>query len=225
MRITIPVTPELEAYIDAVGYREHHVLAECRAEAQTRGAMAVMQVAPEQGALLQLLVELTDARRVLEIGTFTGYSALAMALAMPEDGRVVTLDNDAEIVGIAGRFWMNAGVQNKIDCQLGDAVQTLKAMASAGQVFDMVLIDADKPQYPAYLDLAIELVRVGGLIIIDDTLIHGRVVTGPLNGDPDFVAPAVEAMRAVNQRVRDDDRLTVAMIPAHDGLTLARRRR
>lgn len=225
MRISIPVTPELEAYIDEVGYREHPVLSACRAEAQTRGAMSVMQIAPEQGALLQMLVELTGARRILELGTFTGYSALAMALVLGDDGQIVTIDNDADILQIAIAYWAEAGVTHKIDARRGDALEALDVLRRDGAQFDLVFIDADKPNYPAYLERAINLVRIGGLIVIDDTLIHGRVVTGPLAGDPSYVQPAVDAMREVNRRLRDDDRLTIAMLPSHDGMTLARRRR
>ena len=225
MRISIPMTPDLENYIDTVGYREHHALAACRVEAQTRGQMAVMQIAPEQGALLQLFVELIDARRILEIGTFTGYSALALALSLPDDGRVITVDCDTKTGEVAQNFWRAAAVEHKIDARIADGLDAMDDLISGGSSFDIVLIDADKPGYPAYIDRAIELVRVGGLIIVDDTLIHGRVATGPLAGDPDFVAPAVDAMRDVNQRLHGDDRLTIAMIPAHDGLTLARRRR
>lgn len=226
MRINIPVTPELEAYIDEVGYREAPVLRACRDEAASRGAMAVMQVAPEQGALLQLLVELIGARSVLEVGTFTGYSALAIAAALPPEGRLITCDVDPEIVQVARGFWDEGGVSEKIDARIGEAAETLRALLDEGRAgtFDLVLIDADKPGYPVYFDLAAELVRIGGLIILDDTLIHGRVVTGPLPTDPPHVPPAVEGIREVNARLRSDERFTIAMLPTRDGLTLARRR-
>lgn len=224
LRIIVPITPEIESYIDEVGYREHPVLAECRAEAQTRGAMAVMQIAPEQGAFLQLLIEITGARHVLEIGAFTGYSTLAMALSLPESGQITTCDIDEAVINVARQFWAKAGVTHRIDVRIADAEKTLGDLSDHGASFDLILIDADKPKYPTYLEYAIKLVKVGGLIVVDDTLIHGRVVTGSLDGDPDYVRPAVEAMRLVNKRLHNDERLTIAMVPAHDGWTLARRR-
>jgi O-methyltransferase len=172
-----------------------------------------------------LLIELVNARRVLEIGTFTGYSALAMALALPAGGQLVTCEQDAELIGLARGFWKDAGVADLIDARIGDAAATLEAMLEeeGPGLFDMVLIDADKPSYPRYLELAAELVRVGGLIVVDDTLIHGRVATGPLANDPDHVGAAVEAMRVVNDRLRHDERFTSVLLPLRDGLTLARR--
>ncbi len=226
MRINIPVTPELEAYIDEFGYREGAALQACRDEAATRGAMAVMQIAPEQGALLRLLTETIGARAVLEIGTFTGYSAMAIAEALPPEGRIITCDIDPAIIEVARKFWAEGDVNEKIDVRVGDATETLQGLIANGQAgtFDLVLIDADKPRYPTYFELVAQLVRVGGLIVIDDTLLHGRVATGPLAGDPDYVAPAVVGMKQMNACLRSDDRFSFAMLLTRDGLTIARRR-
>lgn len=222
MRINVPVTPGIEAYIDHVGYREHHVLAACRAEAAMRGEMAVMQIAPEQGALLQVLVRAIGARRVLELGTFTGYSAMAIALALPAGGSIVSCDNDVEIVETARRFWEAGGVSEKIDLRLGDAAATLHHLLQAERgMFDLVLIDADKPNYAAYVELAADLVRPGGLLVIDDTLLHGRVATGRLSTDPEFVEQALAGVRAANEYMANDARFTFALLPTRDGLTIA----
>jgi O-methyltransferase len=226
MRINVQITPEIDDYIDRVGYREHEALKACRAEAATRGELSVMQIAPEQGAFLQLLIELTGACHILEIGTFTGYSALAMALALPESGRLVTCDVDPDIVEVARAFWRRGGVNDRIATRTGDAATTMRMMLAEGRAgsFDLVLIDADKPGYPTYVELAADLVRPGGLLVIDDTLLHGRVVTGPLRDDPDFVRPAVDGISAANATLACDERFTIALLPMRDGVTLARRR-
>ena len=222
MRINIPVTPELERYIDQVGYREHPALVSCRSEAATRGELAVMQMPPEQGALLQVLVKASQARRILELGTFTGYSAMAIALALPDDGTIITCDLDAEIVKFAENFWTKAGVREKIDLRVGDAIDTLDFLLEEQRgKFDMILIDADKPGYPVYYERAAELLRKGGILILDDTLVHGRVATGALSTDPDYVAPAIAGIRTVNSLLAEDRRFTFALLPTRDGLTIS----
>lgn len=225
IRINIPMTDGIESYIDRVGYRDHPALAACRDEAQRRGEMAVMQVAPEQAAFFQMVIGLLGARRVLEIGTFTGYSALAMALALPEGGSLTTLDISDDYIGLARTFWEEAGVADRIEAIVGDAAESLETLirVQGEGSFDLVLIDADKPGYPAYYDKALRLVRPGGMIIVDDTLIHGRVVTGPLDDDPDFVRPAVDAVRALNDAIHRQEGVEMVLLPLRDGLTLVRK--
>lgn len=225
MRINIPVTEAVENYLDQYGYREHPLLLKCRHEASTRGEMAVMQIAPEQGAFLALLVHLTGARKVLELGTFTGYSSLAIALALPEDGRIVTCDVSSEYMDLATEFWKEAGVQNKIDLRLGKATVTLKDLIAQGEgeSFDLVFIDADKPAYPEYYEQALSLTRRGGLIILDDTLIHGLVVTGALQQYDEYVMNSIAALQALNRFIHEDKRVEMVLIPWRDGVTLARK--
>ena len=225
MRINIPVTEAVENYLDRVAYREHPSLTACRMEASERGKMAVMQIAPEQGAFLQMLVRLLGVRRILELGTFTGYSTLAMALALPADGKVITCDNSTEYQAVAQRFWTKANVVDRIDVRTGNATQTLDRMLSQGEAaFDMVFIDADKPGYPTYYEKALALTKAGGLILLDDTLVRGRVVTGPLEGDGEHIPPAVDAIRELNTRIQSDQRVEMVLLPWRDGLTLVRKR-
>jgi O-methyltransferase len=225
LRINVPMTDALEHYIDRVGYREHPSLAACRAEAMTRGAMAAMQIAPEQGAFLQLLVRLLGARRILEVGTFTGYSAMAMALALSADGRLVTCDVSDEYVDLARRFWAEAEVADRIDARLGDAADTLdQLLESDGEnAYDLAFIDADKPGYPAYYRAALRLVRPGGLILLDDTLLRGRVATGALPGDPAFYGPAVEAVTGLSEAIHADAGVQMVLLPWRDGMTIVRK--
>ncbi len=225
LRINIPMTDALEHYIDRVGFREHPSLAACRTEAMTRGNMAAMQIAPEQGAFLQMLVRLLGARRIVEIGTFTGYSAMAMALALPRDGRLVTCDVSDEYLSLARGFWREAQVEDRIEARLGDASATLDALIlrDGENAYDLALIDADKPAYPDYYGKALRLVRPGGLILLDDTLLRGRVATGALPGDPDFYAPSVEAVVALNEAIYADESVEMVLLPWRDGLTIVRK--
>jgi O-methyltransferase len=219
-RINVPITEEVESYIDRRAYRDHPALAACRAEAQTRGDMAVMQVAPEQAALLQMLIGLLGARRVLEIGTFTGYSALAMALALPPEGRLTTLDIDPAIVDVARTFWTAAGIAERIDAIVGDAGTSLTTLISAGEVFDLVLIDADKPRYAEYYEKSLRLLRSGGVLVLDDTLLRGRVVSGPLPGDPEYVVHATDVVCSLNDAIHSQPGIEMVMLPWRDGLTI-----
>ena len=206
-------TPELIEYVRRVGVREPEVLARLREETQ-RMPDASMQIAPEQGALFALLVRLIGARRALEIGTFTGYSSTVVALALPDDGRMVCCDVSREWTDVARRAWVDAGVSDKIELRLGPATETLDAMLAAGEAgsFDFAFIDANKADYPAYYEAALRLVRRGGLIAIDNTLRAGRVLD-PQDEDTRVIA-------ALNEQIAVDERVDVAMIPMSDGLTL-----
>jgi predicted O-methyltransferase YrrM len=179
--------------------------------------MAQMQIAPEQGAILGVLVGLMGARRCLEIGTFTGYSSLALALAMPDDGRLVCCDRSDEYTAVARRYWAEAGVAHRIDLRLGPALETLDALLAGGEAgtYDLAFIDADKPAYPAYWERCVELVRPGGAIVLDNVLRNGAVV------DParhDFDAPV---MRAVNETIANDPRVNHVLLAIADGMTIA----
>jgi caffeoyl-CoA O-methyltransferase len=181
------------------------------------GGIAVMQVSPEQAVFLRLMVQLIGARRILEIGTFTGLSALVMAEALPKDGRVICLDQSEEWTSIGRRFWDEAGVSDRIELRLGDAKDSLRAMPESER-FDLVFIDADKTGYPVYYEQALSRLNRGGVIMVDNTLWSGRVID-LADQDADTIA-----IRAFNSMLATDGRIDVMILPIADGLTLARPR-
>jgi predicted O-methyltransferase YrrM len=209
----------IHAYIRDNSLREPDLLARLRAE--TAGLdEATYQIAPEQGQLLTFLLELLGARRTLDIGTFTGYSALTAALALPPDGRVVACDISAPWTAVARRYWQEAGVADRIDLRLGPALDTLDALIRDGGAgaFDFALVDADKENYPAYYERTLILLRPGGVVALDNTLWRGTVAaTGP-------VKPKTEMFRDFNRFLQHDERVTLVLLPVGDGMTLARKR-
>jgi caffeoyl-CoA O-methyltransferase len=218
-RRTEALTDELYDYVLRVSMREPELLRRLREET---GALenARMQISPEQGQFMALLVELMGARRTLEVGTFTGYSALVVALALPADGRVVACDVSEEWTRVARRYWEEAGVAHMIGLRLGPAVGTLEELLGEGrrEDFDFAFIDADKLNYDAYYELALELVRPGGLIAIDNTLWSGKVIDAGVTDDD------TEAIRRLNEKLKTDERVTLSLVPIGDGLSLARKR-
>jgi predicted O-methyltransferase YrrM len=218
-RRTLVLTERLYDYLLAATLREHPALGRLRA-ATAELPEGGMQSAPEQGQLMGLLVELTGARRVLEIGCFTGYSTLAMALALPPDGRLLTLDLNPDWVELGRQAWREAGVLDKIEVRFGLALESLDQLLAAGGAgtFDLVFIDADKKSYDAYYERSLILVRPGGLIMIDNVL-WGGAVADPANRDRQ-----TEALRALNAKLQADPRVSLALVPIGDGLMLARRR-
>ena len=214
---SIGLSQELNAYLERVGVREPDVLRSLREETALM-PQAQMQIAVEEGALLSLLVQLLGARRILEVGTFTGYSSTAMALAMPADGRIVCCDISREFTDVARLAWSAAGVDDRIELRLGPALGTLDDLLQEGASasFDLAFIDADKANYAGYYERALRLVRPGGLIAIDNVLWSGRVAD-PADTDAD-----TEAIRALNEAIAVDERVDVAMVPIADGVTLAR---
>ena len=216
---TIGISDELAAYVVRVGTREPDVLARLREETAAIPQHG-MQVAPEQGAFLALLVELTGARRCIEVGTFTGYSSLAVALALPADGRLVCCDVSEEWTGLARRYWDEAGVAGKVDLRLAPAADTLDQLLEAGEsdAYDFAFVDADKTGYDGYYERLLRLVRPGGLIAFDNTLWHGRVLEeNPEDED-------TRALQALNEKLAGDERISLCLVPFADGVTLARRR-
>jgi len=211
---TLQLSDALHAYLLANSLRETPVQRALRA-ATSRMPRSTMQIAPEQGQFLQLLVRLLGARRILEIGTFTGYSALSMALALPRGGRIVCCDLSEEWTSVARTYWARASVAKKIQLRLGPALETLNKLKGP---FDFAFIDADKANYQNYFERCLKLVRRGGLIAIDNTLWYGRVVD---RGDQ---SADTRAIRAFNRRLRRDRRVELALVPIGDGLTLALKR-
>ena len=214
---TLALDESLSNYLRRVGVREPSILRELREETAPI-AGAGMQIAPEQGQFMALLVELIQAERCLEIGTFTGYSSLAVALALPPHGRIVCCDVSHEWTSMARRYWRTAGVDDKMDLRLAPALETLEELIAAGDRFDFAFIDADKENYEAYYEACLTLLRPGGLLAIDNVLWNGAVA------DPAQTDVDTEAIRATNERVHADDRVSLSLIPIGDGLTLARKR-
>jgi predicted O-methyltransferase YrrM len=216
---TIAMTPELRRYVLDVSLREPDVLRRLREETESLPE-AGYQIAPEQGQFMALIVRLIAARRIIEIGTFTGYSALAMALAMPADGHLLACDVNATWTAIAQRYWAEAGIVDRITLALRPALATLDALIAEGAAgrYDLAFIDADKTSYPAYFERSLTLIRPGGLIMIDNTLWHGRVLDAA-SRDPD-----TQAIRAFNAALSRDERIELSLLPVADGLTLARKR-
>ncbi len=212
------LTDRLYDYLLANSLREPEVLRRLREETAALPA-AGMQVAPEQGQFMALLVALTGARRTLEIGTFTGYSALSVALALPADGRVITCDVSETYTTIARRYWAEAGVADKIDLRLAPAVQTLDGLLAEGAAggFDFVFIDADKENYDAYYERGLALLRPGGLIAVDNVLWSGAVA------DDARQDAETRAIRALNAKLLRDPRVAISLVPICDGLMLSRK--
>jgi predicted O-methyltransferase YrrM len=216
---TLNLDDSLYHYLLDVSLRETPLLKRLRDETQAL-PMARWQVAPEQGQFLALLVNLTGARRLLEIGTFTGYSALCMAAALPDDGSLICCDMPGDYNATARRYWQEAGLAGRIDLRLAPALQTLDELERQGQDgrFDLVFIDADKANYPTYLEHALRLLRVGGLAVFDNTLWSGRVLEeNPQSAD-------TRAIQALNRALKDDSRVDLSLLPLGDGLTLCRKR-
>ncbi len=213
------LSPELYDYFQGISLREPEILRQLRLETLTY-PMHQMQIAPEQGQFMAFLVKLIGAKKILEIGVFTGYSSLAMALALPSDGQLIACDQDPNSTTIAQRYWTLAGVQDQIQLYLNPAITTLDRLLENGesQSFDLVFIDADKRNYDRYYELSLQLVRSGGLILIDNVLWDGKVA------DQSVEDPQTQAIRDLNQKLLQDDRIDLSLLPLADGLTLARKR-
>lgn len=216
----IEMRPELAEYLENLRRPEQPLLARLREETSAH-PLASMQISREQGDLLRFLVQLTGARKVLEVGVFTGYSSLAMAGALPEDGKLVGVDQSAEWTAVARRYWQEGGVEDRVDLRLSDGVPGLEALAAeTGMLssFDLAFVDADKLNYRAYYEHALCLVRPGGLIVVDNTLWSGDVARQEVR-DAD-----TQAIRDFNAFVSVDSRVDTVLLPLVDGITLARRR-
>ena len=210
------LTKDLRDYLWEKGMQEHPVLAELRQET-AQIPESVMQICPEQGALMANLIRLMSAKKTIEIGTFTGYSALAVALALPDDGKIVACDISEEWTSVGKKKWEQAGVGDKIDLRIAPALETLESLMADGQegTFDFAFIDADKANYLDYYKMCLKLVRKGGVIAIDNVLWSGAVIQNDIN-DIDTVA-----IRELNDYLVQDERVALSMVPVGDGLTIA----
>jgi len=216
---TITLSDGLYAYLLDTSLREPPLLKRLRDETAAH-PQARMQISPEQGQFMQLLSKLIGARRCIEVGVFTGYSSLAMALALPADGRILACDVSEEFTSVARRYWKEAGVAGKIELVLAPATETLDARLKAGEAgsYDLAFIDADKANYANYYERILKLLRPGGLVLVDNVLWSGRVL------DADDRSEDTAAIRNFNQALHHDERVDLSLLPIGDGLTLARKR-
>jgi predicted O-methyltransferase YrrM len=213
---TLTLDEDLHRYMVDVSLRETPIRRRLREET-AKLEPARMQIAPEQGQLMALLVSLMGARNTLEVGVFTGYSALCVAEALPDDGHIIACDVSEEWTSVARRYWKEAGVEGKIELKLAPAVESLTSLIEKGKEgqFDFAFIDADKGNYATYFDRCLELLRPGGLIAVDNTLWSGRVI------DSADQSNDTKVLRAFNEALRNDSRIALSMVPIGDGLTLA----
>ena len=218
LKKTVGLDSPLYDYLLSVSLREPEILLQLREETASL-PNARMQIAPEQGQFMALLVQLLGATKTLEIGVFTGYSSLCVALALPPNGKIVACDVSEEYTAVARSYWEAAGVAHKIDLRVAPALETLDELLAAGQAetFDFSFIDADKGNYEGYYERSLQLVRPGGLIAVDNVLWSGRVA------DPQNQDSSTKTIRAFNEKLHHDERVTLSLVPIADGLTLARK--
>jgi caffeoyl-CoA O-methyltransferase len=219
MKSDLGISPQIEDYVSRLGTREHPALKRCREETQATHPGRQMQIGEDQGAFMALMAKLIGAKRYLEVGTFTGYSALAVALALPADGKIVCLDISKEYTDQARGYWKEAGVEAKIDLRLGPALDSIDEIIAAKDApFDFVFIDADKTNYDAYYERALKITRKGGLIAMDNMLWSGAVA------DPSNNEDSTRAIRALNEKIHADVRVDMALATIADGIMLACKR-
>lgn len=216
---SIGLTDALHDYLLDVSLRETEIQRQLRAETMNHPKHD-MQIAPEQGQFMQLLTRLMGATKALEVGVFTGYSALSVAYALPDDGMLVACDISREYTAVAERYWAEAGVADRIDLRIAPALDTLQALRDGGAegTFDLAFIDADKTEYDAYYEHALALLRSGGLILLDNMLQEGRVT------DPNATDANTQAIQQLNAKLHNDERIHLSLLPVADGLTLALKR-
>ncbi|WP_263785735.1 O-methyltransferase [Salinibacter grassmerensis] len=216
---SIGLSDELHEYLLSASLREPEVMQRLRAETADH-PQSNMQIAPEQGQFLQFLVQLIGARRTIEVGVFTGYSALAVASTLPPTGTLVACDVSEEYTEVARRYWGEAGVADRIDLRIAPAEETLAALIDDGQdgTFDFAFIDADKKGYDTYYEQSLKLLRPGGVVALDNVFRSGRVT------DPDVEDESVRAIQRLNEKIHDDERVDLSMLPLADGVTLAMKR-
>jgi caffeoyl-CoA O-methyltransferase len=213
----VQMTPALHDYVVRHGTRQDDVLRRLADETASLGQIAVMQVAPDEGAMLTLLVRSIGAKRAIEVGTFTGYSAISIARGLPDDGRLLCCDVNDEWTSIARRYFREAAVADKIELKIAPAIETIRLLPK-GADFDFAFIDADKTSYDAYYEEILARTRPGGLILIDNVLWNGKVV------DESDQSESTLAIRKLNETIAQDDRVDVALVPISDGVTICRKR-
>jgi caffeoyl-CoA O-methyltransferase len=218
MSTQITVDQDLVKYLEKVGYRSDPVIDQLVKETATLGSVAQMQIAPEQGQFLEIIVKISQSNKCLEIGRFTGLSTLCMAKGLPETGSITTIDNSDEFLPIAQKYWQMAGVSKKIDSIIGTGVEVMQSFIDRQYFFDLIFIDADKNNYPNYYELSLLLLRPNGIVIIDNMLWHGDVA------DDTKTDKETRTIRTLNQSIQSDERVDFSLLPLSDGLSFIRKK-
>ena len=218
MSTQITVDKDLVKYLEKVGYRSDPVIDQLVKETAALGSVAQMQIAPEQGQFLEIIVKISQSNKCLEIGRFTGLSTLCMAKGLPETGSITTIDNSDEFLPIAQKYWQMAGVNNKIDSIIGAGVEVMQSFIDRQYFFDLIFIDADKNNYPNYYELSLPLLRPNGIVIIDNMLWHGDVA------DDTKTDKETRTIRTLNQSIQSDERVDFSLLPLSDGLSFIRKK-
>ena len=218
MSTQIEITQNIVNYLSKNGYRSDPIIDELVKETNELGSVAQMQIAPEQGQFLEMIVRLIGAKNCLEIGRFTGLSALCIAKGLTTSGKVVTIDNSSEFLTVAEKYWEKKGVKNKIESIIGEGVEVLQSLLDKQKHYDLIFIDADKNNYNNYYELSLKLISSNGLIIIDNMLWGGEVA------DPTIIDKSTVAIRNLNKKILEDTRIEFCLLPLADGLSFIRKK-
>ena len=218
MSTQIGINEKLIQYLETIGYRSDEVIDKLVVETLALGSVAQMQIAPEQGQFLEIIVKISQAKNCLEIGRFTGLSSLCIAKGLSENGKIVAVDNSDEFLSMAQKYWKMAGVDNKIESIIGAGVDVMQSMIDRQHSFDFIFIDADKNNYPNYYELSLQLLRPNGIIIIDNMLWHGDVA------DENKTDSQTNTIRDLNKKIQQDERVNFSLLPLSDGLSFIRKK-
>ena len=218
MSTQIEINKQLVSYLQNVGYRRDPIIDKLVKETKALGSLAQMQIAPEQGQFLEIIVAISKAKKCLEIGRFTGLSTLCMARGLPDDGKIISIDNSDEFSSLANKFWKQADIQHKIESVIGQGVEVMQSYVDRQFSFDLIFIDADKNNYPHYYELSLELLPSNGIIIIDNMLWGGDVV------DLSIKDKQTETIRSLNAKIQKDERVHFSLLPLSDGLSFIRKK-
>ena len=218
MSTQIEINKQLVNYLQTVGYRRDPIIDKLVKETKALGNLAQMQIAPEQGQFLEIIVAISKAKKCLEIGRFTGLSTLCMARGLPNDGKIISIDNSDEFSSLANKFWKQADIQHKIESVIGQGVEVMQSYVDRQFSFDLIFIDADKNNYPHYYELSLELLPSNGIIIIDNMLWGGDVV------DLSIKDTQTETIRSLNAKIQKDERVHFSLLPVSDGLSFIRKK-
>ena len=218
MSTQIGIDKKLIKYLETTGYRSNEILDKLVAETLALGGVAQMQIAPEQGQFLEIIVKISQAKNCLEIGRFTGLSSLCIAKGLSENGKIIAVDNSDEFLSMAQKYWKMAGVEKKIESIIGAGADVMQSMVDRQHSFDFIFIDADKNNYPNYYELSLQLLRPNGIIIIDNMLWHGDVA------DENKTDSQTNTIRDLNKKIQQDERVNFSLLPLSDGLSFIRKK-
>ena len=218
MSTQIGINEKLIQYLETIGYRSDEVIDKLVVETLALGSVAQMQIAPEQGQFLEIIVKISQAKNCLEIGRFTGLSSLCIAKGLSENGKIVAVDNSDEFLSMAQKYWKMAGVEKKIESIIGAGADVMQSMVDRQHSFDFIFIDADKNNYPNYYELSLQLLRPNGIIIIDNMLWHGDVA------DENKTDSQTNTIRDLNKKIQQDERVNFSLLPLSDGVSFIRKK-